>query len=61
MTVNQVMVRLRALQKEGYGGLQCEIFPHDNDPESLDSGDGIVCSVYEVTRSNGEQFVAICS
>ena len=59
MTVNQVMAALRRLQKEGHGRQECEIFPHDNDPYQLDSGDGRVYSVDFVERSNGETFVAI--
>ena len=61
MTVNQLIAKLRWLQKEGHGQQQCEIMPHDNDRENPDSGDGQVASVHFVERSNGETFVAICS
>jgi hypothetical protein len=59
MNVNQMLVELRRLQKEGFGKTECLMFPNDNCSERLDSGDGPVFSIDNVTRVDGSVIVAI--
>lgn len=61
MTLNNLARKIRELQKQGYGGLQVEIFAHDHDPECVDEGDGQAQIVDYFQRDDGSEIIGICA
>jgi len=59
MNVNRLLVELRRIQKAGHGKTECLMFPNDNDPEQIESGDGPVFAADVVTRVDGSIIVAL--